>query len=92
MRGRWLFSNPVTFNFILAVLLTFIILTQQGIGVSLEQLETFLKEFPQTPMHHLLEMFENIVKLDITAIISCMENYRPTKGEQVSVMCSFTQS
>ena len=62
------------YNFILAILLTFIILTQQGISVSLEQLETFLKEFPQTPMHHLLEMFENIVKLDITTIISCMEN------------------
>ena len=62
------------FNFILAILLTFIILTQQGIGVSLEQLETFSKEFPQTPMHHLLEMFENIVTFDITAIISYMEN------------------
>ena len=35
-----------------------------GIGVSLKHLGAFSKEFPQTPMHHLLEVFENTVKLD----------------------------
>ena len=45
------------------MVLSFISVAQEaGIGASLEQLETFSKEFPQTPMHHLLEMFENTVK------------------------------
>ncbi|XP_065882901.1 ATP-dependent RNA helicase SUPV3L1, mitochondrial-like isoform X2 [Dysidea avara] len=37
---------------------------QAGISVSLELLEEFAKEFPQTPMHQLLKVFENVHQFD----------------------------
>lgn len=58
----------------------------KNLGVSLEQLETFSKEFPQTPMHYLLEVFENIVKVDNNYVFSLPQKTGAVEGEQVVIM------